>query len=235
MFNLKIYKKINLAVFLISSTLTIDKIKNFLDNFRNDNRGALLIPIELKLKDIDFLKYCHLEVDWDIPPLTKDDLPHDFSNKALKLINLFRRKTINLNYECFLYFDYVTGEIIYCFVKDDGENVIEDYVDERQFKGMNIASIHNHPKECLSAPSGENFQILDLEFEDYELISGYDEFWIIEAKGIIDNSYEIKKRVLDFYNFYLGDFIQDIEYGNYLINYLNDGKNNINITKKDFD
>ena len=201
----------------------------------NDNNGALLIPTELLLEDEEFLKYRHLEVNWNIKAITKKDLPNDFSNKAVKLIDLFRKKTINLDYECLIYFDYITGELIYCFVNDNGKCKIEDIVDETQFKGKNIASIHNHPKGSLSAPSGENFQIFDLWFEDYELISGYDEFWIIEAKGVVEKSTEIKKEIYSFYLDYLEDNISDSLYSNYLINYFNHNKNNIKITKKEFD
>ena len=81
-----------------------------------------------------------------------------------------------------LFFDYKTGEIIYCFVEDNLGMFIFDEIYESHFEGMNVASIHNHPKGFLSAPSSNNFQILEIENEDYELICGYDEFWILEAK-----------------------------------------------------
>lgn len=45
---------------------------------------------------------------------------------------------------------------------------------EIHFENHHVASIHNHPKGFLSAPSGQNFQILEIENEDYELICGYD-------------------------------------------------------------
>lgn len=32
-----------------------------------DDRGDFVLPFELRLKDHEFLKYCHLDVDWDIP------------------------------------------------------------------------------------------------------------------------------------------------------------------------
>lgn len=160
----------------------------------------------------------------------KDDLPPDFCNMAVKLVDLFRKKTIDLDYECLMYFDYTTGELIYCFIGD--ENQIKNEINDIHFKDKNIASIHNHPKGYLSAPSGENFQILDFEFEDYELISGYDELWIIEAKGEIKNSSKIKSDISKFYKDYLDDDISINIYEDFLIKYLNDNKNNISITRK---
>ena len=85
-----------------------------------------------------------------------------------------------------LFFDYKTGEIIYCFVEDNLDGKIREEINEFYFEGKNVASIHNHPKGFLSAPSGKNFQILEIENEDYELICGHDEFWILEAKGVFD-------------------------------------------------
>ena len=152
---------------------------------------------------------------------------------AVKLVDLFRKKTINLDYECLMYFDYTTGELIYCFIGDEDE--IKDIIDENQFEGKHIASIHNHPKDYLSAPSGDNFQILDLEFEDYELISGFDGLWIIEAKGNIENSSEIKEEIWDFYDDFLEKRFSIEFYEDFLINYLTNNNNNISITKKEFD
>lgn len=147
-----------------------------------DDRGAFVLPFELRLKDQEFLKYCHLDVDWDIPSVSSEDLPEEFDQKAVKLVDLFRRKTANIPYECMLFFDYKTGEIIYCFVEDNLDGKIREEINEFYFEGKNVASIHNHPKGFLSAPSGKNFQILEIENEDYELICGHDEFWILEAK-----------------------------------------------------
>lgn len=233
MLSLKILKKIYSVIILVYAFITMEKIKNTLLEFKNDNRGALILNPELKKSDKEFLKYCHLSVNWDIPSITKDDLPPDFCNMAVKLVDLFRKKTFDLDYECLMYFDYTTGELIYCFIGD--ENQINNFVDDVHFKDKNIASIHNHPKGYLSAPSGENFQILDLKFEDYELISGSDGLWIIEAKGEIKNSDDIKEEILYFYDDYLDDDISIKYYEDFLINYLNNNKNNISITKKEFD
>jgi hypothetical protein len=62
-----------------------------------------------------------------------------------------------------LFFDYKTGEIIYCFVEDNVHGRICGEIYESHFKGKNVASIHNHPKGFLSAPSGKNFQILEIK------------------------------------------------------------------------
>ena len=40
---------------------------------------------------------------------------------------------------------------------------------------MHIASAHNHPRGFCSPPSGKNFEMLGLEFEEYEIIFEEDE------------------------------------------------------------
>ena len=201
-----------------------------------DNRGVFVLPSELKLKDQEFLKYCHLDVDWDVDSISKEDLPPEFCKKAVNLVDLFRRKTANLPYECLLFFDYKTGEIIYCFVEETPEGQINDEIYESHFVNHNVASIHNHPKGFLSAPSGQNFQILEIENEDYELICGYDEFWILEAKGVFDESVveEIRKIARNLYldaSFHTNDIISEM-YSNALLNYINNEiKYNIKLTK----
>ena len=233
MFSLEIFRKIYSIIILAYAFITMEKIKNTLLELKNDNRGALILTPELKKSDKEFLEYCHLSVDWSIPSITKEDLPPDFCNMAVKLVDLFRKKTINLDYECLMYFDYKTGELIYCFMGD--KDKINDIINEFYFEKKHIASIHNHPKCYLSAPSGDNFQILDFEFEDYELISGSDGLWIIEAKGEIKNSADIKEEILDFYDDFLEKEFSVIFYEDFLINYLNNIRNNISITKKEFD
>ena len=210
-------------------------LMSFIDDFKIDDRGAFVLPFELRLKDQEFLKYCHLDVDWDIPSISSEDLPDEFSQKAVKLVDLFRRKTAHLSYECMLFFDYKTGEIIYCFVEDNLDGRIREEIYEIHFKGKNVASIHNHPKGFLSAPSGKNFQILEIENEDYELICGYDEFWILEAKGVFDKEVveEIRSETRTLYQYslnYKGD-INDV-YSEFLIKFISDEiKHNIKLTK----
>ena len=89
-----------------------------------DDRGALLIPTGLKVKDPEFMKYRHLPVNWEIEQVTKKDLPEDFSPKAVKIVDLFRRKMINLDYEIMLIFDYKTGELVYCFVNENNSGEV---------------------------------------------------------------------------------------------------------------
>lgn len=201
-----------------------------------DDRGAFVLPFELRLKDQEFLKYCHLDVDWDIPSVSSEDLTEEFDQKAVKLVDLFRRKTANIPYECMLFFDYKTGEIIYCFVEDNLDGKIREEINEFYFEGKNVASIHNHPKGFLSAPSGKNFQILEIENEDYELICGHDEFWILEAKGVFDKEIveEIREKAKFFY-FHSINFEKNAEnkiYGDSLLKYINNKvKNNIKLIK----
>ena len=183
------------------------------------------------------MKYCHLEVDWNIDSISKDDLPSEFCQKAVDLVDMFRRKTVNLPYECLLFFDYKTGEIIYFFVEDNLDGKIREEIYESHFKNHPVASIHNHPKGFLSAPSGKNFQILEIENEDYKLICGYDEFWILEAKGVFDESVveEIRKKSCDIYfNSFAGDnnYLTNELYGKFLINFINNKiEDNIKLTK----
>ena len=203
--------------------------------FTIDNVGAFVLPIELRLQDQEFLKYIHLDVDWDVDSISAEDLPGEFGPHAVKLVDLFRRKTANLPYECMLYFDYKTGQIIYCFIGNESGRVRGEIYEEH-FKNFNVASIHNHPKGYLSAPSGKNFQILEIKNEKYELICGYDEFWILEAEGTFDSDVvdDIKKELTGFYNSIL--VVDNIDlnstYGDYLLNYINhEIKYNIKLTK----
>ena len=52
----------------------------------------MLIPLELKLTDEEYKFYRELAVDWTIPPIKEEDLPKEFSKKACKLVDLFRKK-----------------------------------------------------------------------------------------------------------------------------------------------
>ena len=53
-----------------------------------------------------------------------------------------------------------------------------------EFEDNYVASIHNHPSIVYSPPSGKNFGILLRDFEDYELVVGPNELWVLKAKGI---------------------------------------------------
>ncbi len=56
-----------------------------------------------------------------------------------------------------------------------------------EFDGHHVSSLHNHPEDILSAPSHKNFRIFERNFEDYELIVGFESFWILKAKGVHEN------------------------------------------------
>ena len=189
---------------MISKTPLKKIISTYKKRNKLDNRGALLIPIGFKLKDTEFMHYRHLPINWEIEPVTKKDFPDEFSSSAVKIVDLFRRKTIDLDYEIMLIFDYKTSELIYCFVNDEGEgDEVSGQVDEKILMGKNIAIIHNHPREYGSAPSNENFQILSLKFQDYEVLSSWDGIWTIESKGLIPEKEisKIKDKIQQFYDY----------------------------------
>lgn len=202
-----------------------------------DEKGGILLPLDLKIRDIDFMKYRHLPVNWDIEAVRNDDLPDEFSPDSVKLVDIFRRKTIDLDYEVMLIFDYKTAELIYCFVNNNGEsNQILGSVDDDIFIERNIATIHNHPKGYASPPSAENFQILELEFEEYELVSSYDSLWILESKSLIseEDIYEIKNNIKELYDFSISENISnhDEVYGNLLMKYINSSPFEIKLTRR---
>ena len=114
--------------------------------------------------------------------------------------------------------------------------------------GKHVASIHNHPMEVLSPPSGKNFKILKREYEDYELIAGFEYFWILKAKGLHENLIEEMNEASD--TAFLSSFLhctarynddnifnrmQDLRYGGELSKYIND-KNirDIQLTKMEY-
>ena len=179
-----------------------------------------MIPASAKLKDLEYAKYRHLEVDWSSPPITKNELPSEFSPQAVKTVDMFRRKTINLNVECLLLFDYTTGNIISCnFSQGSGDGKVESIVYPKVFKNMRIASVHNHPIKYFSPPSGKNFQMLGLGFENYELIFAKNELWILESKNIVlddDEIEEIRKKANEYFDACFDNINQDFMQG-YLV------------------
>ena len=211
-----------------------------------DERGALLIPTKLKLKDLEFMKYRHLPVNWEIGAVTEDNLPEEFSPKAVKIVDLFRRKTIDLDYEVMLIFDYETGDLVYCFVNDlgHGDEVFGE-VNEKILIEKSIAVIHNHPMDYGSPPSSENFQILGLEFQDYEILSSWDGIWIIESKESIHprEIINIKNKIQEIYDYSCeisaAEHVEENEiisrcdelYGNLLLGYINNHYLNVKLTK----
>ena len=153
--------------------------------FWQDNLGGFLIPIEAKVKDKEFARYRRLPINWSISPITKDDLSDDFSQKAINTVDMFRRKTYDLDYECLIYFDIHTGNIVSCNFSNNEPYEVNAVIFPHCLKGMHIASIHNHPHQYYSPPSGKNFEMLSNEFEEYEIISAKNELWILESKEMI--------------------------------------------------
>ena len=131
------------------------------------------------------LEYKRLKIDESAKSINPRDLPNDFCDEACRIVDEFHRKTFNEKVEWMLYFDYATGEIIYCW-KSENSNVEVD-LDRTYLKHKRIASIHSHTKNLYSFPSPENFDILENEFEDYEIVTSVDVFWTIEFKGNVDN------------------------------------------------
>ena len=56
----------------------------------------------------DFEKYNKLKIE-DVSSISPEDLPQEFSYESFKTIVEFIKKTKNLDYECALYFDYISG------------------------------------------------------------------------------------------------------------------------------
>ena len=152
---------------------------------KNNNFFIFLMFIVAVLLNVlgnsSFRKYQELEIR-STKSITIDDLPSEFSEDALITINEFIQKTHGLDYEIVMYFDYVTGEILKCAVGDLNSVKIE-FVDG-EFDGYHVASIHNHPLGVYSPPSDKNFGIFLRNFEDYEIVSSFNQLWILEAKGI---------------------------------------------------
>lgn len=127
----------------------------------------------------DFKNYRNLKIKF-VKSIKQSDLPQDFSDKAFEVVDEFIRKTVDINYEILLYFDYITGEILKCKIGE--KNRIKLDFEENELKKHQIASIHNHPKSVYSPPSPQNFSIFKRKFEDYELIAGEDGLWILKGK-----------------------------------------------------
>lgn len=137
--------------------------------------SGLISPIT---GESDYEKYQKLEIK-DVASIKKSDLPQEFSDETFKIVDEFIRKTINLDYEILLYFDYITGEILRCKI---GTETVEIEFDDEEFNERHIASIHNHTKDMYTPPSEKNFRIFLRKWEEYELIAGIDGLWILKGK-----------------------------------------------------
>ena len=133
------------------------------------------------------------------------------------------------------------------FLNVVNNNVKIDFKDG-EFDNFKVASIHNHPKNVFYPPSGKNFKIMEREFEDYELIVGFEYFWILKAKGLHENlvsqmniaSETFFNSTLERCSYRYRDIkiinkMCDILYGNELSKYINDKNiSNIQLTKKEY-
>jgi hypothetical protein len=176
--------------------LHLEGLSKSMREFRRDHTGGFLIPISAKVSDTDYGRYRHLPINWSISPITEDDLPVEFSPKAVKTVDMFRRKTVDLPYECMIYFDYTSGEIVACSFSDkNSPDEVHGVIYSYLLKKMHIASIHNHPVPYGAPPSGKNFEMLGLDFEEFELISSKEELWILESREEIFSDEEIIKKL----------------------------------------
>ena len=175
-----IKNKLILIFELLLSLFSVDDIKACLD----DKKGGLVLPsCGGHVEDGDWIKYKLLKVDKSLKSINRNDLPDDFCDDACNLIDEFRRKTVSEKVEWLMYFDYKTGEIVYCWRGEEGK--CSSDIDRKNFVGKNIATIHNHTGKYYSFPSPDNFDILENDFEDYEIITSIDAFWTVEFKGSI--------------------------------------------------
>lgn len=112
---------------------------------------------------------------------------------------------------------------------------------------MNIASINNHPIQYGPYPSDKNFEMLGLEFEEFELISSLNELWILESREVVfseDMINQIHDEVSQYYDSIFKECISEFDegylvivnlkkrYGDFLLTYLNNDLNNIKLTKR---
>ena len=117
-----------------------------------------------------------------------------------------------------------------------------------EFLKNHIASIHNHPKNAFSPPSGKNFTIFSRSFEDYELVVGRDGLWILKAKGVFKNLIsEVREASEVFYIMVVVhcesshgdggeiDKCNDRLYGDMLLKYINDKNiNDIKLIRREY-
>ena len=155
--------------------------------FRNIILCVIVILMLNVLKKSDCEEYNNLKPKGN-RLIELKDIPCEFSEEALLTINKFIKKTDGLNREFLIHFDYITGEIINC--ASGILNHVEFDINDEDIEGKHVASIHNHPMEVLSPPSGKNFKILKRNYEDYELIAGFEYFWILKANGLHEDLIE---------------------------------------------
>ena len=223
------FSKYKLIIFSLLINLADDLIACW-----KDDQGLLFPNFQT-----DYDEYRKLKIDFSVMSIDSKDLPKEFSKRTIREINKFRRKTANLDYEWILYIDYENGEILDCIKGIVGE--VTGVINLNSFKNRKVVSIHNHPEGFLSPPSYDNFELLKYDFEDYEIICSKDEFWIIEAKGILNpnDRYLIQELIFNIYTDVLEQFPDSFDkqnefYGNLLLDFIKENCVNIYLDKKEY-
>ena len=215
----------------LTKTIVLDK-----DNLNKKVELPLSNPIYNK---DNFRDFCDLEIDWNIKSIRKEDLPEELSDETCEFIDLFRRMTFDEKTEWEFYIDYENNEIIHCL---HGEATsVKGKINSRLMKTKKIITIHNHPLGTYSAPSSTNFEILDHEFENFEIICSEDEYWILEAKGLFDIEF-IEKLKINIENLFhkcdsgiYNNNDTNHEYGTHSPKYINNLKSNIKLIRKEYE
>lgn len=123
-----------------------------------------------------------------------------------------------------IYFDIEMGNIVFCsFADEDEPDEVTGDIYADVLKNMHISSAHNHPKQFCSPPSGKNFEMLGLEFEEFELILSENELWILESKEIIydDEINDIRENVDDYFDLLYNDSNYEFQKGYLIIDNIN--------------
>lgn len=211
-------------------------ISILITNIIINNKERITVPRTSIYNKNNYNEFLRLDIDWNVKSIDKNDLPKDLPKETCDFINLFRRKTVHEKKEWNIYMDYETGEIIHCFI-GKGDSVT-GMINKTLLTNKKILTIHNHPKGTYSAPSATNFEILKNNFEDYEIICSYREYWILESKEKID-SIKITKIKQEINNIFdecnnLKQRNKIKKYDEELINFINNLKLNILLTKKEY-
>lgn len=187
----------------------------------------------------NFEKFCDLEIDCYNKSITKENLPCELSEDLCNFIDIFRKKTINENNEWNFYIDYQNDEIIHCITGNSTK--VSGIINPTELNNRKIITIHNHPKGTYSAPSAAKFEILEHEFEDYEIIFAENEYWILESKDylnkiIINN---IKKSIKQIFsecdtNTSFSNSEKNYCYSKQLITFINNLNAKIKIIKREY-
>lgn len=186
-----------------------------------------------------FKEFCELEPNQNVKSIDKNELPNEFSDELYEFIDSFRRKTANEKTEWNFYIDYETDEIIHCL--HGQERNVTDWINSGLMKNRKIMTIHNHPQGAYSAPSPANFEILEHDFEDYEIICSETDFWIVSAKGKFEKDFRenLKEKIELILNSCDSYSVIDMQkankrYSNNLKTFINNNYENISITNKEY-